>query len=128
MNWKVEQSCRSKQVDAIYKEISALEHKAKTVGSTFGIEIIREALEKETGLPVRIRHDSSANTHRLAIFKPHSTKKQIQYGRNILADMIVVGTSDRLSICTGKYDFIDMPELTEDIYSYMIERKKQFPE
>ncbi len=127
-NWRAEQKERDKKKKAIEKEIAKLNKEHNKIGTTDGLEIIREKIEEQFAVPARIRRDVGVGNRRLVIFSPDATDKQIRYGRpeKELGSVIIQGCGGELSIFNGKeYPNSETPDTVEEIYHLIIDQNKR---
>lgn len=124
MSWKSEQRRRVKKQREIDKEIAKLRKESRNIGTTDGLEIIREMIELRYKVPTRIRNDVGCNHRRLVLYSQNATDKQIRYGRpeKELGSITVSGRYGELSVYVGKeYPEINIPDTIEDVYRLIME-------
>lgn len=121
MDWKKVLVDRERKVNDLQKEINKLQRQIKRIGTTDPLQYLAEEIEREYGLPCRVR--KCGVSHRtLVLYNKNATKKQIQHDRQevIVGSLLAYGDSvDKLSIPYDKFHSIQFPDTLEEVYELL---------
>lgn len=125
MDWKKEIEHRKQEKEKLHKEIRKLEKQIEKIGTHDYVQYICQEIENKYGYVCKAHRHGG-----FYLFKKDATKKQIQYGREILKTVFLREVNGRyyfdesvnpLGICNyGLEKLVEMPNTIEGIFNYIM--------